>query len=134
MTKDEKQKVLDVLNDLEVVEQNGGEDAYILVANNEENRKKLNKVGVSDKVINQYGDEETFCILTLAFSEGYADLFDKGKFVVFDKKFEVEVNNESVVLYKDNNEVHLAVSPFGGNVITRKLTEEDIQKIKEVLS
>lgn len=79
----DKQAVLDVLNSLEVIETNGGDDAYILVANNEENRKKLNAVGVSDETIKRYGDEETFCILALSASEGYADEWQDGKLVLW---------------------------------------------------
>ncbi|WP_332237920.1 hypothetical protein [Sporolactobacillus sp. KGMB 08714] len=74
-----KQDVIDVLNSLEVLERNGGEDAYILVANNEENRKKLNAVGVSNQEIFNAGDNETFCILALAFNGGYADDYDLEK-------------------------------------------------------
>lgn len=78
-----KQAVLDVLNSLEVAEINGGEDAYILVANNEENRMKLNAVGVSDETIRKYGgDDEFVCILALAFHGGYADDYKDGKFVL----------------------------------------------------
>ncbi|MDF2854337.1 MAG: hypothetical protein K0Q87_188 [Neobacillus sp.] len=46
----DRQAVLDVMNSLPVIETNGGEDAYyILVANNEENREKLNAVGVAKR-------------------------------------------------------------------------------------
>lgn len=78
-----KQAILDVLNSMDVIEMNGGDDAYILVANDEENRKKLNAVGVSDDTIIRYGDEKTCCILALACSEGYADDYDKGKFILW---------------------------------------------------
>lgn len=78
-----KQAILDVLNSLKVEEINGGDDPYILVANTEENRKKLNAVGVSDEVIQKYGDDETFCILALAFSEGFADEYRDGKLVIW---------------------------------------------------
>ncbi|GED55750.1 hypothetical protein [Brevibacillus borstelensis] len=78
-----RQAVLDVLNSLEVVDQIGGESPYILVANNEENRMKLNAVGVTDETITRYGDDETFCILALAFSEGYADEYRDGKLVLW---------------------------------------------------
>lgn len=73
-----KQAILDVLNNLEVVEQQGGEDAYILVKNNLENCAKLVPLGVKDSVINSYGDKETFCILALAYGEGYANFYHKG--------------------------------------------------------
>jgi hypothetical protein len=78
-----KQSILDVLNSLEVIEQQGGEDCYILVANNEENRAKLNAVGVSNETILKHGDEETFCILALAFNEGYCDEYKDGKLVLW---------------------------------------------------
>lgn len=71
----ENQKILDVLNSLEVIEKQGGEDSYMLVENNEENRKQLNDVGISNEVIAKYGDNERFCILALAFGEGYADFY-----------------------------------------------------------
>jgi hypothetical protein len=66
-----------------VVEMNGGDDAYILVENSEENRKKLNAVGVTDETITRYGDDKTFCILALAFNEGYADEYRDGKLVLW---------------------------------------------------
>ncbi|MGG4449621.1 hypothetical protein [Brevibacillus porteri] len=78
-----RQAVLDVLNSLEVVDSEGGESAYILVENSEEVRQKLNAVGISDEVINQYGDDESFDVLALAFSEGYTDYYTKGKFVLW---------------------------------------------------
>jgi len=40
----EKQKVLDILNSLSVIEKQGGEDTYILIRNNNENRKLFNDV------------------------------------------------------------------------------------------
>lgn len=78
-----KQEVLDVLNELEVIEQQGGDDAYILVSNNSENRTKLNAVGVFSDILGNYGDEETFCILALALGEGYCDDYRNGKLVLW---------------------------------------------------
>ena len=77
----DRQTVLDVLNSLEVVESQGGDDTYILVENTPENRAKLNEVGVTDEQIYAYGDEDTFCILTLAFDLGIANDYENGKFV-----------------------------------------------------
>lgn len=78
-----RQAILDVLNGLKVVEQQGGDDAYMLVDNNAEVRAKLSKVGVSAETIRNYGDDETFCVLALAFGEGYCDDYDNknGKFI-----------------------------------------------------
>ncbi|MGE7114684.1 hypothetical protein [Lysinibacillus sp. NPDC047702] len=89
----DKQAILDILNSLEVIEQNGGESSYILVENNAANHEKLNALGVPSEAINKYGDEETFCFLALAFSEGYANDFnafegglilEPGRFAVYD--------------------------------------------------
>ncbi|MGE6515178.1 hypothetical protein [Lysinibacillus sphaericus] len=95
----DKQAVLDVLNSLEVIEQNGGENAYLLVGNNVENHKKLNALGVPSKTINNYGDEETFCILALALSEGYADYYNafKGGLVLEPENCEgIEMNKQII--------------------------------------
>lgn len=70
-----RQAILDVLNSLEVVDQSGGDDSYILVENSQGNRSKLNAVGVSSETIDKYGDNETFGILSLAFGENYADFW-----------------------------------------------------------
>lgn len=73
-----RKRIVDVLNSLEVIEQSGGEDCYILVKNSVENRKRLNDVGVPSVVIDRYGDVDTFCILALAFGEGLADYWMGG--------------------------------------------------------
>lgn len=79
-----KQAVLDVLNSLEVVDQQGGDDCYILVDDNETNREKLRVVGVNDLEINAASDGETFCILALAFNCGeYADDYQNGKLILW---------------------------------------------------
>jgi hypothetical protein len=107
----EKQLILEALNSLEFIETNGGEEAYILVENNDENHKILNEVGISSETINRYGDEETFCILALAFSEGYCDLYEHGKLIAFDKSIELEVGNgKSVILYKHEGKSYLTLS------------------------
>ena len=81
MTEINKQAVLDVLNSLKVIDRQGGDDAYILVKNSPENRAKLKALGVTDDQINGYGDSETFCILALAFGDGYANDYESGNLV-----------------------------------------------------
>lgn len=80
-----KQAILNVLNNLEVVDQKGGNEAYMLVDNNDDVRKKLAAVGVTSETIKRYGDDESFCILALAFGEGYCDEYDNQnkKFVLW---------------------------------------------------
>lgn len=77
----DKQAILNVLNNLEVEERNGGDDAYILVNQTPETVAQLNELGVSQDIISKYGDGATFCILALAFNEGYANFWYKGRLV-----------------------------------------------------
>lgn len=81
----DRQKVLDVLNSLEVIETNGGDEPYILVENNEKNRQLLKSVGISEETVWKYGDDETFCILALAWNEGYANHCKNGKLIWLDR-------------------------------------------------
>lgn len=83
MNRERKQAILNVLNSLEVVDRSGGEDAYILVDDNEANRKKLYAAGVTSEEIEAAGDGGTFCILSLALSGQYADDMQHGKFVLW---------------------------------------------------
>lgn len=91
MTKLNKQAILDILNNLEVIEQGDNNHAYILVNNNKEVHEKLNALGVPSEVINKYGDKETFCIITLAFSEGYANDYNafEGGLILIPERFAV---------------------------------------------
>lgn len=127
----ENQKILDVLNSLNVIEKQGGEDAYILIKNNGENQKLLNDVGVDSETINKYGDEEAFCALSLAFGEGYADFYLDGKFIKFDRSVEIDVEDETVLLFKQNEDYFLVVDHHDGTVSKVKLTESQIREIKE---
>lgn len=81
-----KQAILDVLNSLPVIDSNGGDDAYILVANTQEVRERLAAAGVvsaanDPDVLGRYGDEDEFCILAFAFGDGYANDYQGGKLV-----------------------------------------------------
>jgi len=78
-----KQAILDVLNSLEVVDQQGGDDAYMMVDNNDVVKEKLAAVGVASETIKKYGDDESFCVLALAFGEGYCDDYENGKFILW---------------------------------------------------
>lgn len=129
----EKQRVLQVLDGLDVMETNEGEDAYILVKNSEKHHKLLNDVGVSSETINKYGDNETFCILSLAFGEGYCDLYERGRFIAFDKSVEIDVGGKSVIFYTYKGDIYLTVSEDSGRITTTKLTNEQLQKIKDVI-
>jgi hypothetical protein len=130
-----KQKVLNILNSMEVVESNGGEEAYILVENNEENQELLKQAGISLETALKYGDEETFCILALAQCEGYADLYDGSKLVAFEEKFEMDFPGEqSVVLYKSGNEHRLGIFQDDGYFITQELSADQLDDISKVIN
>ena len=74
-----RQTVLNCLNKMEVIESEGGDSAYALVENNEENRQHLKEAGISLETAIRYGDNETFCIIALACGEGYANWYDGTK-------------------------------------------------------
>lgn len=127
----ENQKILDVLSTLSVIEEQGGEDAYMLIQNSNENQKLLNDVGVDSETTNKYGDGETFCVLALAFGEGYADFYLDGKFIKFDRSVEIDVEDEVVLLFKQNEEYFLVIIHHGGTISKVKLTESQINEIKK---
>lgn len=77
------QAILDILNSLEVEDQQGGDDAYILVNVTPEMVDELAEFGVTQDTIHKYGDAETTCILAMAFGEGYANGFKDGKLVYY---------------------------------------------------
>lgn len=134
MNTSNNEHILAVINSLEVIETNGGDEAYVLVENNEENQKALNEVGILTETITKYGDEEMFCILALAFSEGYCDLYDGNKLIKFEKSVEVQTNEDaSILLYQYEGERFLALSENSGNVSIVQLNEEQLHKMREVI-
>lgn len=82
-----KKAVCAVLNQLKVIETNGGDDAYILVDDNDFNREQLRDVGVLDSDIDAASDYGKFCLLSLAFNCGtqYADEYEGGKFIAWEE-------------------------------------------------
>jgi len=84
----ENQKVLDVLNSLEVVYEEGGDNAALLVKSTVGNLSKLEEVGIGSKTALKYGDteEKEFCKFALAVSEGYANDYENGKLVWKDER------------------------------------------------
>lgn len=138
MTKTNKQAVVDVLNSLEIIDQDGGDNAYLLVENSPENHKKLNAVGVSSETINKYCDieKENFCILSLGLSEGYVDQFTGDKLICFDASVEFTLSHEaekSIVLYKNEGDVTIALND-GPKVWSVILNDEQLQVVKTLLS
>lgn len=117
MIKMSRQAVLDVLNNLPVFESQGGEDCYILVEFTDEIVNRLESVGISKEKAERYGDKETFCILALAFSEGYANNFVNGK---LDFEYETYLlkssyGNEYFDTYKEANEAYEEVKEILGS-------------------
>jgi len=89
-----RQAICDALNSMEVVEKDGGDYAYILVENSEKNRNKLTSLGVSDERIDAVkSDDNTFCILALAFYDGtpLADDYVNGKFIIWNPLIDDEL-------------------------------------------
>lgn len=97
MIKMNRQAVLDVLNSLEVIDEQGGEESYIIVELNEENLAELSVVGITKDMVEGYGTDGTdFCILAFAFSEKYADEYKNGELILWgpiDDEFRYRVLN-----------------------------------------
>ncbi len=74
-------EVLSVLNALSVFEYGSPDYPYMLVENNEENIEALESVGISRETAEKYGDDEYFCVLALALSEGLAEEYTGIEFV-----------------------------------------------------
>ncbi|MCA1021811.1 hypothetical protein [Halobacillus litoralis] len=83
----EKQKVLDVLNNFDVLESNGGDEPYVLVEFNDDVIAELNAIGIDVNTAKKYGDSETFCILAFAYHEGYANWYDGSKLKNYDMTY-----------------------------------------------
>ena len=130
-----KRAIIDVLNGLEVIEQNGGEDAYILVENSKENHIVLNQVGLSSETINKYVNDGAFCILDLACGEGLASLYIDGKLIPSDDCLELPTNKEGVsfIFYNHEGETYFIISE-NGSIQKTKLSKDNIDGIKVILN
>lgn len=135
MNKLNKKEVINALNSLEVIEVSGGDCAYVLVENSKENHELLNEVGISSDTINQYGDEETFCILSLGFSEGLIDLYDGSKCICFDDEIKLKIDTgKEVVLYKTDDSVNISIHEDSGDVYIKELSKGEIRDVLNFLS
>ncbi|MFS0883262.1 hypothetical protein [Metabacillus niabensis] len=130
----DRKRVIDVLNSLEVIESNGGDQAYLLVENSEKNRGLLNNVGITNEIINKYGDKETFCILSLGIREGFCDLYFDGKLIYFDESIVIESNDKSLIIFKLGDEHFLGLYDNGGVVFEEKITDTLLSQIKKVIN
>ena len=138
MSNRSRKEIIQVLNQLPVIDESGGDDAYVIVENNIENRAALEDVGVTHDIIARYSNphDGTFCILTLAFSEGYADLYTGGQLVCFDNYMEFDIDSEkgqSILIYTCANEKAIALSN-GADVTAITLDEEKRQKLIDILT
>lgn len=130
-----RKRAVHFLNGMEVIESQGGEEAYAIVENNEENRYLLMEAGIPLEIALKYGDEETFCILALAFGEGYADLHNGEKLIAYDGSVEIEVETgKSLVLYKNEDDYFISLHENNGYVSIVKLAEEQLQVMKSFIA
>lgn len=86
------QEKLDLLNSLEVIDQEGGEDLYVLVENNDKNREVLSKIVPDvDEYVRQVGDSETIDLVLAAFEYADADYYTGSKFKTITKDEAVDL-------------------------------------------
>jgi hypothetical protein len=111
MNKVLRERALHFLNQMEVIESQGGEETYALVENNEESRYLLTEAGIPLETALKYGDEETFCIVALACSEGYATWYTGDKLIfneVTVNDIESKIQERMILLSKNNESERLA--------------------------
>lgn len=127
----DKQKVLGVLNSLPVIDAMGGESAYVLVEKDKENLDSLNSVGITNEIVNKYGDEETFCILALASGEGIAQVYTHDQLV---ESVDIEIADYNyITFYKINDLVVMSGEAMNLNKWQSGLTVDERKKLKEFL-
>ena len=125
--------VIDVLNSLEVVEFQSGEDPYISVADSKENRGKLTGIGVSNEVIDKYSDKEHICILSLATTEDYSDLVTSDmEFIKFEDSASLQSGESQILLARHSEGLHVIHSSLG-SFRTEELTSKQLKDIYRVL-
>lgn len=132
----DNQKVLDVLNKLPVHEMGNSEDAYVLVEITDAVKKEMIAVGVDTETLVKYGDKETFCKLSLAYGEGYANhmaqdgsLHYKEKALILGLKSDYEL-----AIVKEDGDIYVYLDhPDGYTIETKKLEETDKQALRDIL-
>lgn len=72
-----------VLNNLEVIDKEGGDWAYIHVEDNAINRQELYDIGIGNEDIDKVADDGAICILSLALEFKLADDYENGYFIVW---------------------------------------------------
>lgn len=130
------QKILDVLNNTEIFERNGGEDPYLLVEITPENEKAFNEAGVSTETLKRYGDDTTFCLLALALGEGFADEYNRGTFIKRDKGLSLPLASGHTVDFF-NHEGKTVVGLVNSNhycISELTLTAEEKQALRDLLN
>lgn len=115
MNLDLRKRALYFLNQMEVIEENGGDSAYAIVENNEENRQLLQEAGIPLETALKYGDGETFCIIALACSEGYATWYNGSELIYH----EVSVN-------EIENKIQDRIDFFARNSEKERLSELEL--------
>lgn len=124
---EERRRVVELLNEMEVIEVDG---AYALVEDNEENRALLKEAGLSTDLIDMYGTRgDTFCVMAVAFGEGYADRFDGNKLIVFDDCYNIPVDHphsevQDIVFYKSGNGFGIYLKNKDGSEVITDLQDE----------
>lgn len=79
-----KPSTIDIINSIEIIEKQGGDDAYILIADSEENRKKLRTAGLNDHQIEECACNGTIDLLWIVAVHAIADDYKDGKFIAWE--------------------------------------------------
>ena len=127
----DKQRVLGVLNSLEVIESEGGESAYILVEASKDNIEWMNSVGIANEILDKYIDGNTIDILALAAGERIAHLHRYGRLV---QSTDIYIDDDdSINIYDLNGSIIMEGEGREGVKWKTMLSPEERRELKKLL-
>lgn len=135
-TLEQKKEIVKVLNNIEIIEENGGEDGYALAEQNQKNYDDLAAVGVTKETIDEYASDGCFCVLSLAFSENIANHIENGKFKAVEDIVTIDLQTKNGLaqmgVLKDEGKTQMFY--MDAAVCTSKdLTTDEINALKTII-
>ncbi|MNV76306.1 hypothetical protein D3C71_1696470 [compost metagenome] len=112
----ENNEKIEILNSIEVIHSEGGEELCVIVENNEENREKLLKIGYTEKNIEHSIFEDGIDLTMYAFEHG-AIYYTGTKFISSEKELFVDLKEAVDHYWNCVNSSPLEVGLAGKNII-----------------
>lgn len=136
-TLEEKKAIVKVLNNIEIIEENGGEDGYALAEQNQKNYDALAAVGVKKETIDEYASDGCFCVLSLAFSENIANHIENGKLKAVENIVTTDIQTKNGLaqmgILKDEDKTKMFYMD-ASVCVSKELSKDEINALKDMLS